>query len=679
MAFRPGDLGLRRRGSGRGESLGSWLGLGAIRHAGDLTHLVVGLSSGHRAWNGLCAGDATRQGPRLRRPSRGDAHRSRRPHRADLHVPSQRDHRLRLEHVASPRPRGQVTRRVVVLDDAVEVPASDTVGAKAARLAQARRLGLPALQGVVIPACEAEGALALGAAAAVTRGSGGARLAIMGAELDPALMMELHAATQPLGASLVVRSSSALELDAAWAGAYTSYVGVAPADLGTAIRGCWASAFSRDVIERCEELGITPAGQRLAVLIQPAASFAVAGVAALAGAGTTIVTVTRGSPANLLGGWVPGYRVVVTADGAVQAPAELADVDASIFREVASIAHAVHAAFEDDLIEWGWAPERGVLLLQARPAAPLPKLERRNETPASAPAFAVPVAVRIARLATQYGGPLGDALVLPWAVGAADFPAPAAVTPVATADPADAFAEAQAIAARLTAATWDHSGHRGVERARKATEALAVLRDGLREAALRTLGAGNLPNITQGVRLVALLRGLGQGLVEAGLFAQIDDVWRTSVNDLERALARPHLTRSRTAAAREGWEPFVYLTVAANGNVYSGTPAAPGIGAGSAWFAARPDSPRPARRGVLVVPYPLPGYAPLLWNAAALISVGGGPSAHFIEVARSLSVPAVVGCDAGAAFDFTGPLLAAVDGTAGRVTLLHAEHALPAG
>ncbi|TAM72461.1 hypothetical protein EPN44_15775 [bacterium] len=570
------------------------------------------------------------------------------------------------------RPSGQAARRVAALDDAACALAPDAVGAKAARLAQARRLGLPALQGVVVPADEAERALALGAEAAATRGPGGARLAIMGAALDPALLAELHAAVEPLGASLVVRSSSALELDAAWAGAFTSYVGVAPAELETAIRGCWASAFSRDAVERCEELGVAPEQQRLAVLVQPEASFGVSGVAVIAAGDAVTITATLGSPANVLSGWESGHRVVVAADGALQTSAEMADVEPSVFREVARLSRNVRAAFEDDLIEWGWTPERGVLLLQSRPSAPLPDQERSNELPASAEGFVVPIAVRIAHLAAQYGGPLGDELVLPWAVGSADFPSPSAVAPLMSADPWGAFAEARAIAATLSTATWGQGGHRGAESVREAREALIALRDGLQGETLAKLDAGRLLNAAQGVRLVALLRGIGRHLVEAGALAKVDDVWRLSAVGLERALRHPHHTPRRTAAPREGWEPFVYLTVVANGSAHAGMPAAPGIGAGSAWFASRPDSARPSQRMVLVVPHPLPGYAPLLWNAAALISIGGGPSAHLIEVARSLAVPAVVGCAVGEAFDGARPLLAAVDGSAGRVTLLHA-------
>jgi phosphohistidine swiveling domain-containing protein len=40
---------------------------------------------------------------------------------------------------------------------------------------------------------------------------------------------------------------------------------------------------------------------------------------------------------------------------------------------------------------------------------------------------------------------------------------------------------------------------------------------------------------------------------------------------------------------------------------------------------------------------PLPGFAPLLWRASALVCRGGGAAAHLFEVAGSLGVPTVVG------------------------------------
>ncbi len=38
---------------------------------------------------------------------------------------------------------------------------------------------------------------------------------------------------------------------------------------------------------------------------------------------------------------------------------------------------------------------------------------------------------------------------------------------------------------------------------------------------------------------------------------------------------------------------------------------------------------------------PTPHLAPLLWDASALITTGGGPAAHLFESARAINIPAV--------------------------------------
>lgn len=71
-----------------------------------------------------------------------------------------------------------------------------------------------------------------------------------------------------------------------------------------------------------------------------------------------------------------------------------------------------------------------------------------------------------------------------------------------------------------------------------------------------------------------------------------------------------------------------------------------------------------------MAPRPLPHLAPLLWGASALVTFGGSGAAHLVEVARSLTVPAVVGCAAEhllAAPD--AGTLAAVDGDRGAVAV----------
>ena len=70
--------------------------------------------------------------------------------------------------------------------------------------------------------------------------------------------------------------------------------------------------------------------------------------------------------------------------------------------------------------------------------------------------------------------------------------------------------------------------------------------------------------------------------------------------------------------------------------------------------------------------HPVPNLAPLLWDAAGVVTVAGSPAAHLFESARSLNVPAVCSVDLE---DFLGPNLAettgkftlAVDGSRGMV------------
>jgi phosphoenolpyruvate-protein kinase (PTS system EI component) len=73
-----------------------------------------------------------------------------------------------------------------------------------------------------------------------------------------------------------------------------------------------------------------------------------------------------------------------------------------------------------------------------------------------------------------------------------------------------------------------------------------------------------------------------------------------------------------------------------------------------------------------MAPYPLPHLAALLWDAAAIVTTGGGPAAHLFESARALGIPAVaaIHLDEGLGSDFTegeGRFALAVDGSAGSV------------
>ncbi|HZD70659.1 MAG TPA: PEP/pyruvate-binding domain-containing protein [Actinomycetes bacterium] len=277
-------------------------------------------------------------------------------------------------------------RRLVDLGASGDPPGADPsiVGDKAARLARAQGLGLPVLPGRVVGVREAREALRRGAAELGPRGSGAARLAVMDGVLDPGLAEELAEALAELGTPVVVRSSSPLEAGGAWAGAFSSFHDVGPAEVAVAVRGCWASAFSVDVLGRAEAMGVPVGSIALAVLIQPQIDPSAGGTAALGPDGMVTVETVQGPPAALLGGWQRGSRTRVGPDGSVArvegGPALPEPVGLSwapVLTEVAAVLRRLHAGTGDDLIEWALVA-KGVVLLQARRAGGGGRRARRD-------------------------------------------------------------------------------------------------------------------------------------------------------------------------------------------------------------------------------------------------------------------------------------------------------------
>jgi hypothetical protein len=143
----------------------------------------------------------------------------------------------------------------------------------------------------------------------------------------------------------------------------------------------------------------------------------------------------------------------------------------------------------------------------------------------------------------------------------------------------------------------------------------------------------------------------------------------------------PHLLRFARSVARYGgersadatairlgvrrWEPYVASVVLGNGNRFQGTPASAGVGAG---LLARPDDGHhvPVRpRSVIAAGQPVPNLAPLLWDAAGVVTETGSPAAHLFESARALRVPAVCGVTIP-----PGDWIVAVDGQDGIVATI---------
>jgi phosphoenolpyruvate synthase/pyruvate phosphate dikinase len=244
------------------------------------------------------------------------------------------------------------------------------VGFKAARLAAALRAGLPVLPGWVVPVGEGQRVMGLGADAVRERGAAAGRVAVLAEDLEPVLTAELEAAVDDLGGRVIVRSSSPLEGDGRWAGAFSSVTGAGRDDVVTAVRSCWASAFAVDPLRRLAECGLALDALKLAVLVQPEIVPDAGGVARAAG-GDVIVEGIRGHPGPLLSGW---------ADAEPLGP--------EVVAEAAALARRIHAELGDDVIEWAACGGQVWLLQSLRTAPPDPA--GAPDAPMPARGFRVP-------------------------------------------------------------------------------------------------------------------------------------------------------------------------------------------------------------------------------------------------------------------------------------------------
>src|SRR5687767_2332740 len=129
-------------------------------------------------------------------------------------------------------------------------------GAKAAALSRARSLGLPVLPGYVVTTDASLSAISAGKEALAVRGSGGARLAVQSSTLPVGLHARLTDAVTDLAGPVIVRSSATVEGSGEWSGAFSSFAEIDAVTVVTATKGCWASLFGVDVLERAEHSGI---------------------------------------------------------------------------------------------------------------------------------------------------------------------------------------------------------------------------------------------------------------------------------------------------------------------------------------------------------------------------------------------------------------------------------------
>jgi hypothetical protein len=463
---------------------------------------------------------------------------------------------------------------------------------------------LPVLPGWVVPASASRAAFALGAEALEARGSGGARLVVGAADVPDSL-------STVVGDRLVVRSSSRLEAGGEWAGAFTSYVDIPASDLSTAVRGCWASAFSVDALRRFEAAGVAPGSSPMAVLIQPFVEAVAGGAARLDASSEVSVVGTPGSPVAVLQGWEPGVVARVTPKGVVAGAEARRVLGEDVLRLVATSLRDAAGRIGATAIEWAFA-DGGVVVLQLGRAP----VDVEAARPPAPDGLRHPLAVAIARLVRRAPGPLGEELILPWAVAAPDLVADLLDTVPPEARP------------------------------------------------VRSLPPGVSPSV------LADLRGPDphDALRRIAELPSTDPELAREVVAAFKARRRETRPLGRTGIDR--WEPFSAAVTMANAEPIRGVSASVGLGAGRlAWV---PD-PRHASafrsRDVLVAPRPLPQLAPLLWDATGVVTLGGGPAAHLLESARALGIPAVTGIDGSALGPLPPdePLCLAIDGWTGDV------------
>ncbi len=271
-------------------------------------------------------------------------------------------------------------------------------GAKAARLSAALRGGFPVLPGWVVPCAESRPAVRAAAAELRTGRRAAGRRAALSHFPGPVLAAELREAVNDLGGRVIVRSSSPLESDPRWSGAFSSLAEVGQHEVVTAVRSCWASAFAVDPLARLHACGLAPEALETGVLIQPEIGPDFGGAArvlptardgqaprAMLGSGSGVevaVEGVAGHPGALLSGWADGASARVSlpaglacapsagrGPGRAAAEGPLVDLAGSdLVLAVARLAAGIRRLLGDDAIEWA-ACGGDLWLLQSGPGA----------------------------------------------------------------------------------------------------------------------------------------------------------------------------------------------------------------------------------------------------------------------------------------------------------------------
>jgi len=523
------------------------------------------------------------------------------------------------------------------------------VGAKAAALAAARSAGAPVLPGFVVVADASRSHLELGARTLPERGSGGARLVVTGAPIDFA--DALVAAGEDLDDRLVARSSTLLESSGEWSGAFTSYVDVTPAELPKAVVGCWASAFSVAALERQEAAGVAPGTFPMSVLVQPALQPEAGGSAELGSDGRTTVNGIKGAPAPLLQGWATGHEARYDHGWSGDALIEMLGVP-----NLEAIRHIL-ATTGANRCEWALTDRIWALQLGRARSVPEPVVSGRVGSEISARL------VELARTLVLAPGPLGEVMVLPWAL--AGIPE---VAPTRVAAGSQTAGHSRALCRELTEEVWGLPFEQAVAATRDIMGDLGGPDPGSALSRLRRLRPAEA---SKSGLLMGSLRALRVELAERGLVVDQEAAWHLDLDSIEAALGgRRVMIPPRVGIGR--WEPLVASVILSSSTPRGGTPASPGVGVGRRAHVADVYGRQTHRRNTITAPQPIPNLASLLWDAAALVTATGSPAAHLFEAARALRVPAVCGIDLGPA----RAEVVAVDGHHGMVATLTLDREL---
>jgi len=297
---------------------------------------------------------------------------------------------------------------------------------------------------------------------------------------------------------------------------------------------------------------------------------------------------------------------------------------------IAELALEVKETLGSNLIEWAIV-EGALILLQVQRSA-VHEVEEAMVVPA---ALAHPFALEFVRLAQRYPSSLGDELVLGWMSAApAELEAAAYIQ---TGNRDAVLEEAREIAATLTAQAWGKPAPQALAQAELVLRRMRSDRPNESIDALREL---------QPVDLALASKQLGM----------VEYLMSTDVAPPRRGMGR--------------WEPVLAGVLALQGDAYEGEPSVGGVGAGRmVWLDSSKQTGHVQPRDIIVTQYPLQNFSPLLWDAAGIVTVGGAPTAHLFEVARSLTVPAVINCPI-AHIIKDGPCLGMLDGDAGRVAIV---------